>query len=460
MLLRFGVSNHRSIRDYQEIIFTASSLKDADHGLMKPYLVNSDGLEDTVGEKLQVLPVTAIYGANAAGKSTILKAFSFFVDSIIYSHAGRKTSAGTFSTPFLLDEESREQPSAFDADFIVDGNRYHYGFTLNGKRILAEWLYEYPLNSKRLVRRVLFHRNPEEGEEFYFGKTLKGENKTISKLVRDNSLFLSAAVQNAHPQLTRIFNFFEDKISHRLEDDHSSHSISRQVYAYFGNDQEGLSKAINFLQAADVGISSVKFSQKPIPQITKQLLKDMEEMFRKHVDTSEDLGFSNEDQRPEVKLLHIGENRNSFPIELGDESSGTLALLQILGPVFKRLTEGGVLLVDELNISLHPLVSKELVKLFSHPDTNPGKAQLIFTTHDTSMLVTKLLRRDQIWFVEKDNDGASVIYSLSSIKVRSTDNFERGYMEGRFGAVPLFGTNISSPLELQAIEPRSGEVEQ
>ena len=130
-------------------------------------------------------------------------------------------------------------------------------------------------------------------------------------------------------------------------------------------------------------------------------------------------------------------------MEFEYESAGTIALLGLLGPLLKRLKEGGVLLIDELNSTLHPLISRELIRLFSRAETNPGKAQLLFSTHDTNLLSNKILRRDQIWFAEKDEQGATHIFSLAEIKVRSSENFESGYLHGRFGAIPFLGVTDS-----------------
>ena len=437
MLLRFGVTNHRSIRSYQELVLTATTLKDSEVGLL-PVLDAEPSGESQPSKALRVVPVVAIYGANAAGKSTLLKAFDFFVSGIVQSHERTASSEGTPYAPFLLDEYSRTQPSQYDADITLGGTRYHYGYSLNGKSIVSEWLYSFPLGAGRQARTVLFHRNRDEPEEFYFGKTLKGDNKRIANLVRPNSLFLSAAAQNAHPTLSPIFEFFFHKISRRMDQVYQANSVDEQVAAYFWQNREGLEQLISFLQAADIGIRDIDFSKIPVPDNAKRMIQDFEFLLAKHsIDLiPEEL---KREERTKVRLLHVGEGGKSFPISLNYESSGTLSLLQLLGPILSRLQSGGVLVVDELNVTLHPLVARELIKLFSHPVTNPGKGQLIFSTHDTSMLTSGLLRRDQVWFAEKDMDGASTIFPLSSIKVKSTDNIERGYVNGRFGAIPLFG---------------------
>ncbi len=437
MLLRFGVENHGSIATYQELQLTATALKDGAEGL---FTLGQDGTE---GKALRVVPVVGIYGANASGKSTLLKAFGFFCDGIVTSHVGQTSSAKTPFFPFRLDEESRTKPSRYDADIVLENVRYHYGYTLDGKKIINEWLYSFDLTANRQVRSILFMRETADSLkiEFYFGKSLRGENKQISKFVRSNSLFLSAAAQNAHPQLTPIFDFFYKQIAQRLEGDVESQKIPAQLTTYFSSDEARKATAIQFLKAADVGISGMDFSKTPVGEKETLLMQDFEQLLRKHLPTEEGLSLVQK-EKAKVSLLHIGAEGKNYPISLNNESTGTLALLQLLGPAFARLSSGGILMVDELNSALHPLVSRELIRLFSSPATNPGRAQLIFTTHDTNLLSGGLLRRDQIWFTEKDHGGASHIYALSDIKVRANDNLERGYLMGRFGAIPFVGCGL------------------
>jgi uncharacterized protein len=434
MLLRFGVFNHRSIRDYQEVKFTVSSLKDDESGLIYP---GFDDITENLEAKIKIVPVTAIYGANASGKSTFLEALDFLVDAIKYSHRRTTSSSKTPYNPFMLDEDSKRSPSGYDIDFALDDTRYHYGFTVDGKRIVSEWLYSFPLKATRSVRSVLFHRDHTEKEEYYFGKSLKGENKQIARLTRDNVLFISSAAQNSHPQLSQIYDYFSEKVMSRMHRSENTEYIGSQVFAYFSEDNDKRERALSFLKAADIGISGMDFSKVPFEEDAKKMLDELDQLLSKYSETPT-MGLS-EKERIQVEFFHHGNGGKKYSIKLQNESSGTLALLQILGPVFQVLNDGGILIIDELNTYLHPLVSKELVKLFSSRKTNPKGAQLISSTHDTNMLSAGLLRRDQFWFAEKDNSGVTHIYSLSDIKVRKEDNFERGYIEGRFGAVPLFG---------------------
>lgn len=449
MLLRFGVENHGSILTYQELLLTATGLKDDEAGVI--------AYEPSTGENgkiLRILPVAGIYGANAAGKSTLLSAFEFFVNAITGSHSRVAHRKGTPYIPYILDGDSQGKASRYDVDIVLGDTRYHYGFSLDGKYILQEWLYAFDLTASRQVRSVMFARETSaEGvvDVSFPGKSLKGENKQIAKLVRPNSLFISVAAQNAHPQLSPIFDFFEQVVS-RLNSQLSEQSIAQQLTAYFGLDEERKAAALEFLKAADVGISNIDFSRVPMGERELQIFRGIEQVLRQHIPEAESESatesksiFDSDDAMREklsVKLMHFGKEGKTYPVKLAAESTGTQALLQLLGPVFARLHTGGMVLIDELNAALHPLVSRELIKLFQNPLTNPGRAQLIFTTHDTNLLTGSLLRRDQIWFAEKNIEGATHIYSLSDINVRASDNIERGYLMGRFGAIPFMGCSL------------------
>lgn len=454
MLLRFGVENHGSIASYQEIQLTATALKDDETGVMI-----ADGFSMDSSRALRVLPVAGIYGANASGKSTLLRAIDFFVSAITHSHSRVARRKGTPYDPYLLDSESRNKPSRYDADIVLGDIRYHYGFILDGKHILQEWLYSFDLTASRQVRSVMFGRETSgEGDvELVFpGKSLKGENKQIAKLVRPNSLFLSVAAQNSHPQLTPIFDFFEQVVS-RLNANLDEFYVVEQLTAYFALDAQRREAALQFLRAADVGISGIDFSKIPLAEKDLKVLQSIEQAIRQHVEIVEsEKGSVSTDlikERISVKLGHRGKDGDIYPIALNAESTGTQALLQLLGPVFAKLHAGGTILIDELNTALHPLVSRELIKLFQNPITNPGKAQLIFSTHDTNLLTGALLRRDQVWFAEKDEQGRSHLYSLSDIKVRATDNIERGYLMGRFGAIPFVGCGLDEFASLLTKQP-------
>lgn len=425
MLLRFGVENHRSIRNYQELLLTASAFKE--HGNI--LLPSSDA-------KVHVVPTAAIYGANAAGKSTLLDAIRFMQDVVVHSHSRGNASGGTAFYPFALDDDSKDRSSRYDIDFELDEIRYHYGFRLDGKQINEEWLYATPLTKSRKTRQTWFHRT-DDGDAIYFGKELKGENKLIERIVRKNSLFLSAAAQNSHPQLSIIYTYFAEKM--RLSSPLSDSTVLGNSVALFFEEHKQLeAPAIEFLRMGDTGISGMKFKSVPISDSAKNSLGDFADASNRYGMNSVPDDILGNGIKTAV-LLHKGANGKDYELALRNESAGTQALLSALGQIMQCLMAGGVLVVDELSNSLHPLMSRKVVTLFADPDINVGRAQLIFSTHDTNLLCDGLFRRDQIWFAEKDREGATHLYPLTDIEVDKRDNLEKGYLQGRFGAVPFFG---------------------
>lgn len=420
MLLRFGVSNYKSLKDYQELSLVASSLKDE-----PAYLL------DVSGSKEHALPVVGIYGANASGKSNVLGAFEYFRSFILNSHSKHDAEDRISRKPFRLDPASKHEPSRFDCDIILDGVRYQLGFALDRDKILEEWLYAYPSGS----RQVWYHRKYEENPEFQFGKFLKGKNKTIEALTRDNSLFLSAAAQNNHALLRPIVRYFRNRYSFRSISD----LVSEVVPKYFTESDTNKNRIVDFLRQADIGIADLRVKEKNLPDSDKRLRDDLNAVIKKHVDDPRISKMLDERIPRELTLAHCGPNGRATYLKLKSESSGTRALLSILEPIFRALEEGRTLFIDELNTSIHTLLAIRILQLFVSPETNPKGAQLIFTTHDTNLLCANVLRRDEIWFTEKNNEGATHLYPLTDIKTRKTDNLEKGYLQGRFGGIPFLG---------------------
>lgn len=423
MLLRFGVSNFRSIKEYQEISMVASAIKDAEADLI-----------DCHDFKLKVLPAAAIYGANAAGKSNFLRALRHMHTVIVNSHQKGKPGKPIPRAHFLLDSSCASTPTTLDCDFIFKGDRYHYGFIFNDERILEEWLFSFSGKMQRKIKKTLFHRKHDEDKEFYFGPDLKGLNKTVSELTRDNSLLLSAAAANNHKQLLEIYQYFESN----FEFTHSYRHVSPYELSKYLSDLDTRAKVVEFLQYADTGIVDVEVKRDDeSDENAKDFRKGLSELISKFVGESVPELINNEADSVSFLLKHRGVDAENAAINLADESDGTVALLGILGPVFDVLKNGRILILDELNTNLHPLVSRNLISIFNSKNTNQNGAQLIFTTHDTNLLCGGVMRRDQVWFAEKDQFGASHLYPLSDISTRKSDNISSGYLEGRFGAIPF-----------------------
>lgn len=412
MLLRFGVSNHLSIRDFQELSFVASSLKDPGEGLI-PCAAAPGGF---------VVPAVAIYGANASGKSNIIDALVTMRGMVLESQARWKPDGGVPHCPFALDPACAETPSRFEIDFAVDGVRHHYGFEASGAAFESEWLYVFP----KSYRRLLFERN---GDEFHFGRALKGENAAIARLTRPNSLYLSAAAQSGHELLSGIFDYFTS--IHGVGDVPLESLAASIRYAKSDPDR----RIIDFLRKMDTGVAGYRRKEFPIPEEggkTKELFLEVMKQYGK--DRSDFADWLSDPVAMEFAHRSRDDELVYFPLEW--ESAGTRRLLVALGPAFRVLDKGNPLFIDELDAGLHTRAAEAVLNLFCSPAINPKGAQVIATTHDTNLLNAPALRRDQVWFVEKDPGGATRLYPLTDIRTRKGDNVERGYLQGRYGAAP------------------------
>lgn len=414
MLLQFGVSNYQSIKDRQELSLVATALTDGGVDVLS-----------TPGIKQSVLPAAMIFGANASGKTSVLTGLKLMCDHVRSSHSQGSPGSKIPRRPFLLDEESKSSNTDFDCDFIVENVRYHYGFSFNDDEYTSEWLYAFGVGGKQLW----YYRT---GPSVKFGKYIRGQNKSISALMRSNSLFLSVAAQNAHSQLTPIFQFFSDAFIFDLSGRADPTSVAIRY-------KDGVDKRIvDFIKSADAGIVDVEITNQEIESEARGLVNELTALFQKHL-PGDSISLPNMTEIPKLRLGHYTGNTESTYLSLNRESKGTIRLLDLMHPAISALDHGLILVVDEIDNSLHTLLSIALVKLFTNKKTNPRGAQLIATTHDTNMLHGKVFRRDQIWFTEKSPEGQTCLYPLTEMSTRKTDNFERGYLQGRFGAVPFLG---------------------
>lgn len=414
MLLRFEAENVRSFAHHQELSLVASKLKGAEKGLLS--------IPGT--QSLHALPVALVYGANASGKTNFVHALMFMRSAILFSHSKGNPTGGVPRNPFFLDDESKEKPTHLEAEFVVGGCRYIFGFTCDNSSFLTEWLYAFPEGK----RRKLYER---DGKSVDFGSTMLGAKKTLVDFMRSNSLFISTATQNDHEELSQIVNFFRDF--------QYSGSIAVSATAISNTFKEGQidPRTITFLESSGTGIVGLEQTEKELSEPAVSLRSELYALARKH------LGDEVPEDEPqgkdvEIKLVHRGLN-GEYSLPLRYESAGTRRLLVMMSKVLRTLDNGNLLIVDELDASLHTLVNEQILELFTNPEYNPKGAQLIATVHDTNILTSDLLRRDQIWLCEKDEVGASNMFPLSDFKLRPTDQFEKGYLEGRFGAVPLAG---------------------
>lgn len=408
--VRLRIENFRSIRDEQTLSAVASGVAEQADVLLP--LRNGPS----------VLPVVAIYGANASGKSTVIHALDFLRTAIGRSQRSWNPDGGIPREPFLLDTESRTRPSLFEAEVVIRGTRIVYGFVVDSERVLEEWLFAYPNKRKQewFVR---------DNDDFKFGREFPGENAAIQRLTRPNSLFLSAAAQNNHERISPIAAWFTSRVRLVSSENREWHQ-RRTIDALLKRGDEH--SVLRLMRMADIGVDEIQASRQELSDDIKAALirlAEGDEAFMKKV--TEDPFTS------QIALRHTTGDGAGIFLPFDRESAGTRALFALAGPISRAITGGGVLLVDEIDSSLHPLIALELVRVFQQPETNPRRAQLIFNTHDTNLLDCSLLRRDQIWFTEKDRSGSTALYSLTDYHPRRDENVKRGYLQGRYGAVPF-----------------------
>ena len=420
MLLEFRIRNYRSIRDEIVISFIASK----DKKLADTHLA-STGIKSLP----HVVRSAVIYGPNASGKSTLLQALAF-MRALVAESATLMQLGQTFNIqPFRLDTAYAAKPTEFEITFIFNGVRHQYGFSLTPERIVTEWLLVY----RTAKPQQWFNRQFDEKTQssiYEFSTHLTGPRKLWQDSTRSNALFLSTAAQLNSELLGPVFSWLVEQpiyFSAGLTPppNHTTELLQTE---------SGRRAVRDFLTFADISISDVMTVQRQGFQ-------------QKFMFGPEGAKVMHEEQEMLMPQFVHKTDRGSASFELHEESQGTQRLYALAAPVLDVLKQGRLLIFDELDSSLHPLLVRRLVRIFHQPELNPNGAQLLFTTHDSSLLDRTLFRRDQIWFTEKDNDQATRLYPLSDFSPRENEAWERGYLTGRYGAVPFFN---DPPLLAQA----------
>lgn len=417
MLIEFRVENFRSFKDEQKLSMVASG-----------------GYKETLPEnrtdagKLKLVRGAAIYGPNASGKSNLVAAIEAMQDWVVTS-ASQDAEKRRKLIPFLLDENCSQEPTSFEATFIHEKVRYQYGFSVLGNRIWKEWLFAFPKGNSQMWFDRSF--DPEKDESiFNFGSYLKGEKTKLKDRTRDDALLLSVGAQWNNKQLLTVYNWFAAYL--RVI---TSGGVGLSVTAdALIEDKESLhSYLLAFLRDADIGIHDLKANKHDPEKLAKSLLESTQEGDKDMV-----LKYFKENPHYTVMMAHkdIATGR-LVPFDFRDESDGTQQLFRLAIPWLLALTLGYTIVYDEIERSLHSMLVRELVKPFFNSEMNESGAQLIFTTHDTTMLDPDLLRRDQIWFTEKNDEGATQLIPLSDYKPRPGEALQKGYLSGRYGAVPI-----------------------
>lgn len=394
MILEFCVGNYLSIKDEMKISFVATSLKES--------LPDANDLVPIPGTGVSLVRSAVIYGANASGKTNVLKAVAFYKHFIMDSFKNSQAGESIDVENFRLNAATVNEPTTMEATFTDGTYIYRYGFEVDSKSVHSEWLYR-RVNKKRAKEVEVFYR--EDGSTTVHPKSPLIQDLANKKMVRGNALLLSTAAQFNDPTAVNILHWLGDtQVLFCSEDEKLWAQAIRHL------DNESLRDRITrFARYADLGIES-------ITKIDNRIVSNHRQY---------------DDEGREVNNVTFSFN--------GNESEGTIKYFSLSYPIIDALDHGKRLVVDELDSKLHPLLIRKIITLFNSSGTNPKGAQLLFTTHDTFLLGAGLFRRDQVWFTQKDSFGATEAYSLAEYKVRGNSPFEKEYLQGKFGATPIIG---------------------
>ncbi|MEO3801178.1 ATP-binding protein [Nonomuraea sp. B1E8] len=422
MLLSFRAANHRSLREEQQLLTTPAYE------------------EPPVPEAgWSAVPVIGIFGPNAAGKSNVLDALRYMAHVVRWSFRENEPDGGIRRYPFALD---RDVASSYVVDLLIDDVRHTYGFAVDDAAVVEEWLYSYPRKRERKV----FERS---GDDFSYGVHTSDSVKSLAELVAPNVLLLSLGARARQEALQPVYRWFA---AQRYRS--SSTIMSRGLVAHRLErlrTPELQRRIADLMSAADTGISGFEIVEETDEELAARVAGPR--------------NFVGDDLTPtrQAKLIfrHPCEG-NEFILPFHEESDGTQQLFTLAISVLPVLESGGILIADELDASLHTYLSAKLIQLFQSPVTNPRGAQLVFASHDAALLGRvqgqDVLRRDQIWFVEKSEDGSTQLFPLTDFKPRKEDNRERRYLAGRYGAVPtvddeLFASALTTRVDSARVSP-------
>ena len=394
MILEFCVTNFLSIKDELKLSFVSTQLKESS--------AEPNDLYDLSDTGISLVRSAIIYGANASGKSNVLKAFAFYkrfiTDSFKDSQAGEVIDVENFR----LNATTIDEPTSLEATFTDGEYIYRYGFEVDSQKVQMEWLYRRACK-KRAKEVELFYR--EDGVTSVRPKSQLLQELVNKKMVRSNALLLSTAAQFNETTAVSILRWLSDtQVLFCSEDE-----VLWQNAIKYLDDEKLRERITAFARYADLGIENITKIDNRIVSRHRQY----------------------DDEGREVNNVAFSFSRN--------ESEGTIKYFSLAYPIIDALDNGKRVVIDELDSRLHPLLVKRIIALFNDARTNPKGAQLLFTAHDTYLLSAGLFRRDQVWFTQKDNFGATELYSLAEYKVRSTSPFERDYLLGKYGATPLIG---------------------
>ncbi|MBR0553987.1 AAA family ATPase [Stakelama marina] len=416
MLVSFQVSNYKSFRSDAILNLNANRAdKTIPGAILRP--------EDGSDKDAQLLAAAAIYGANASGKTNLIMALDYFTKAVAYSQSIWKPGSGTRVTPNALDAE---KPTRMEVVVIVNGVRYRYGFEGNPRTFTREWLFSYPVGRERelFVRETNFETG-EPQVTATFGRNLSGSIRDFNSSLRranENSLLLSALAQDNQSEALDVFSYFYDanRIIDRTDQDNEIKFASRFTETM----PDFRELLLGLLQTADQSIVDIDVEEIEKIASSEGSVDEISEI------------VPNYETRFNSIISGV-----TVTLPLNVQSRGVKSVYAMSAHACMSLLRGSLLIIDEIDTSMHPHLVAKLVSIFQNPATNPHGAQIIFSTHDTHLISIEHLRRDQVWFVEK-TDGVSELFALSEFSPRKGENLEMSYLRGKFGAVPEGGVSL------------------
>jgi len=455
MIVSFSVSNFRSFSSEQTISLVSSNRLGSSH---------EDHVCSIPGAKEKVLKTAVLYGANGAGKSNFFKALRYLKTIALKP---RKKSSGMEREKFRFGVET-DEPSVFDLQFIADSKLFRYGVKVDDHKIIEEWLYEI-VGSKQ---KILYERIIDEQ-----GNVLVEPGKTKFKKGKLGALFTVGGLQNQsflatiqatldsadyEGELTNVINWFDDNLTF-IGPDSSFSSLGHLL----ASDSNFLTFAGDFLRSASTGVTHLQTQKNEISEeelrnllpkkFLSKLLEDivedkdgvavisLEQGNELLIERSEENHF----YRLSIQAAHEHQSGKVIQLDLSEESDGTRRLLNLLPALHFLQTGNAVFFIDEIDRSMHPILARQFLEFFLK-SCQGGRHQIIITTHESNLLDLELLRRDEIWFAEKDQAGASHLYSLADFNVRTDQDIRKRYLQGRYGAIPFLG-DLNALLEKEKL---------
>lgn len=395
MIIQFSIGNFLSFKELSTLSLVTTNLKEA-------AIPDADSMTEMGDAIPAVLHGAAIYGANASGKSNFAKAFATFKWLVVNSMKELQAGETLDVESFMLNATTVHEPSVFEIVFCNAEYIFRYGFEIDSRKVHKEWLYRRN-NRKRAKEVELLFR---DGDKNNVHPTCAiARNLIANRMVRDNALLVSVAAQFNDEMAVSIVNWLNDTSIITSHDD----EMMWKRAAIKLDDPNIRKRIVDFSRFADLGIEDI--------------YKVNDEVVSSHVQY--------DDEGREMQTV-------SFPFA-SNESEGTVKYFQLAYPIIDALDNGKRLVIDEIDSKMHPKLTSKIIELFNSRETNPNHAQLIFTIHDTNILSARILRRDQVWFAQKDTYGATRLYSLADYKVRNNASFEKEYLEGKYGGTPIIG---------------------